>query len=68
MVIFEKWECDICKYPIRLSPKSKYELERDGWLVYCSGCAERLKMNRWQAKVSQIKIYKINGKDKHKKL
>jgi len=53
------FKCDICSKNIYISEKSKLELERDGWLVYCFECAEKLNIKRWEAKRDKIKIYKM---------
>lgn len=51
-------QCDICDKKISLTQNSKYLLEKDGWSVYCSKCAEKLNLSKWQAKDRLIKIYK----------
>jgi len=51
-------KCDICDRNIKLTANSKYLLERDGWSIYCAGCAEKLKLSNITAKSKKIKIYK----------
>jgi hypothetical protein len=34
-------------------------LEREGFLVYCDKCAEKLSLNKWKALNQGIKVYKI---------
>lgn len=58
----EKIPCDICSKTIHLTPKAKYELEREGWLVYCGDCFQKTGMTMWEAKKQQIKIYGGNKK------
>lgn len=52
-------KCDICERTIRLTENSKYLLEREGWSVYCSLCAEKLGLSRSAAKFRNIKVYKL---------
>lgn len=51
-------KCDICERSIKLTDNSKYLLERDGWAVYCSLCADKLHLSKQSAKFKKIKIYK----------
>lgn len=55
----ETIKCDICERTIRLTANSKYLLEREGWSIYCSLCAEKLGLSRSDAKFKKIKVYKI---------
>lgn len=51
--------CDVCGKSYKLTPKQHYDLEKEGYLVYCDKCAEKLNIDKWKAKKSLIKIYKM---------
>lgn len=57
--LISETQCDICDCKIRLTPQAKYDLEKAGWSVYCSKCADKMGLNKFQAKLKEIKIYKV---------
>ena len=59
MPIMETIQCDICDRKIQLTPRAKYDLEQAGWSVYCSKCADKMGLSKFQAKLKEIKIYKV---------
>jgi hypothetical protein len=54
-----KIKCDCCEKIYYLTLKQKYDLERDGWLIYCEKCFQKTHLTKIQAVKDKIKIYKM---------
>jgi len=57
--IKEDIKCDICDKKTKITPNAKYQLEKNGWSIYCSDCADKLKLTSFSAQKQSIKIYKF---------
>jgi hypothetical protein len=56
-----KVNCDICQIKSTfISDKSKMELEREGFEVYCSDCATKLNITPAKGLEIGVKVYKMN--------
>lgn len=56
----ESFLCDICGRTIYVTPLTKYTLEKYGWMLYCSNCADKLHLSPEKAKQDKIKVYKVS--------
>ena len=50
---------DCCEKDYQLTPKQHCDLEKAGFLIYCSECAEKLNLSKRKAIEGGIKIYKV---------
>ena len=51
--------CECCGKKYHLTKKQRYDLEREGFIVYCKKCADKIGLISWKALKEGIKIYKM---------
>ena len=49
-------ECDVCQKFVRVSTWRKFHMDKNGWLIYCKECADKINIKEKEAKESKIFI------------